>query len=125
MGAWAVSGKLTGIDALPQFQQGVGKLFQQQTQNTWRISGDGQQGYQISSDTGASFPLIIYKASKNTAMVRYQHPTYNTMSQEAIVMQLENGGATFQGLERISIVKDGQQPPRAKVTYQLFGQRQQ
>jgi len=71
-----------------------------------------------------STTLTIYKVMNNQAFIRYQHPIGKTMAQEAIVMELQNGGASFQGLERISIIKDGQQPPRAKVTYQLYGQRQ-
>ncbi len=46
------------------------------------------------------------------------------MAQEAVVLELQNGGMSFQGLERISIVKEGEPQPRAKVTYQLYGQRQ-
>jgi hypothetical protein len=123
LGRWQVSGQLGNIEAQPQFQAGVGKLFQGQTQNVWNITGT-PGNYTMSTDQGVSTALNIWKATKDTAMIRYRHPTYNVTSEEAIVLQLQNGGATFQGLERISIVKDGQQPPRAKVTYQLFGQRQ-
>jgi hypothetical protein len=124
LGTWLVQGQRTNIEAQPQFQQGVGGLFQGNTQNTWNIAGSPQQGYQMSNDQGVSTALTIYKVSKNTAFIRYQHPISKTMAQEAIVMELQNGGATFQGLERISIVKEGEPNPRAKVTYQLVGQRQ-
>ncbi|MGH9554162.1 MAG: hypothetical protein ACRD3W_32590, partial [Terriglobales bacterium] len=59
-----------------------------------------------------------------TAFIRYQHPISKTMAQEAIVMSLVPGGIQFNGLERISIVKEGMAQPRAKVTYQLMGSRQ-
>jgi hypothetical protein len=125
MGSWLVQGHLSGVDAAtPQFQQDVSRAFNPNTQNTWNIAGSPQQGYQMSNDIGVSTTLTIYKVSKNQAFIRYQHPMGKVMAQEAIVMQLQNGGATFEGLERISIIKDGQQPPRAKVTYQLNGQRQ-
>ncbi|MBS2005849.1 MAG: hypothetical protein JST01_02335 [Cyanobacteria bacterium SZAS TMP-1] len=124
LGSWLVQGQRTGIEAQPQYQQGIEGLFAGGTRNTWNIAGSPQQGYQMSNDQGVSTTLTIYKVMNNQAFIRYQHPIGKTMAQEAIVMELQNGGATFQGLERISIVKDGQQPPRAKVTYQLFGQRQ-
>jgi len=124
MGSWLVKGALSGLDAAPQFKDKVGGLFQQNTSNTWNIAGSPQQGYQMSNDMGVSTALTIYKVSKNTAFIRYQHPMGKTMAQEAIVMELQNGGATFQGLERISIVKEGEPGPRAKITYQLLGQRQ-
>jgi hypothetical protein len=124
LGSWAVQGQRTGIEAQPAFQQGIGNLFAQNTQNTWNIAGSPQKGYQMSNDAGVSTALTIYKVMNNQAFIRYQHPIGKTMAQEAIVMELQNGAATFQGLERISIIKDGQQPPRAKVTYQLNGQRQ-
>jgi hypothetical protein len=44
------------------------------------------------------------------------------MAQEKIIMQLQNGGANFAGLEAIDIVKEGQK--RATVKYQLSGSRQ-
>jgi hypothetical protein len=46
------------------------------------------------------------------------------MAKEAIVMELQNGGASFSGLERITIVKPETKEERATVTYQLVGQRQ-
>jgi hypothetical protein len=124
MGTWSVQGQRSSINAQPEFQKGISGLFPGGTQSTWNISGSPQQGYQMSSDTGVNTPLNIYKVSKNQAFIRYQHPVYKTMAQEAIVLELQSGGATFQGLERIAIIKDGQQPPRATVKYQLFGQRQ-
>jgi len=124
LGSWLVQGQRTGIEAQPQFQNGIEGLFAGGTRNTWNIAGSPQQGYQMSNDQGVSTTLTIYKVMNNQAFIRYQHPIGKTMAQEAIVMELQNGGASFQGLERISIIKDGQQPPRAKVTYQLYGQRQ-
>ncbi|HMP51824.1 MAG TPA: hypothetical protein PKD05_09740, partial [Candidatus Melainabacteria bacterium] len=67
-------------------------------------------------------PLFVNKVQGNTAFIRYGHPIKNTMAQEAIVMELSPDGKRFKGLERITIVKQGE-PPRAKVTYQLVGQR--
>lgn len=124
MGAWRVSGQRTGIEAQPQFQNGVGSLFAPTTSNVWNISGNPQKGYTLTTDQGVSTALNIYKVTGNQAFIRYQHPISKTMAQEAIVMQLENGAMAFSGLERISIVKEGEPQPRAKVTYQLYGKRQ-
>jgi hypothetical protein len=126
LGQWQVSGGRTKVEAAdPAFQQQAAGAFQMQTMNTWSISGN-PGAYQISSDTGVSFQLWVDKVANGVAFVRYQHPVKNTVAQEAIVMQLGNGGATFSGLERISIVKNvpGQAPiTRCKVQYQLNGQR--
>src|SRR5262249_8202334 len=59
----------------------------------------------------------------DTAFIRYQFQVKATMAQEAVVLQLAPGGAQFQGLERIMIVRSNQ-PPRAKITYQLSGSKQ-
>ncbi len=124
MGAWLVRGLRTKVEALPQYQDGIQNIFAMNTQNIWRISGSPQMGYQLGSDTGASMPLQVVECNGATATIRYQHPMKNTMIQEAVVMQLVNGGAQFNGFERLSVVKPGEGPPRAKVTYQLQGQRQ-
>lgn len=124
LGAWRVQGQRTGIEALPQYQNGVGNLFAPTTSNVWNIAGNPQKGYTLTTDQGVSTSLNIYKVTGNQAFIRYQHPISKTMAQEAIVMQLQNGAMAFEGLERISIVKEGEPQPRAKVTYQLFGRRQ-
>lgn len=124
MGAWLVRGLRTKVEALPQYQDGISNIFSMNTQNIWRISGSPQTGYQLGSDTGATMPLTVVECDGATATIRYQHPMKNTMIQEAVVMQLVNGGAQFNGFERLSVVKPGEGPPRAKVTYQLQGQRQ-
>jgi hypothetical protein len=127
LGQWHVTGGRTKVEAAdPSFQQQAANAFQMQTANTWTISGNPGQGYSIGSDTGVNFQLWVDKVANGVAFVRYQHPVNNTVAQEAIVMQLGNGGATFSGLERISIVKNvpGQAPvTRCKVQYQLNGQR--
>jgi len=126
LGQWQVNGSRTKVEAPPSFQQQAEGAFAGQTANTWTISGNPQSGYSIGSDTGVNFQLWVDKVANGVAFVRYQHPVKNTVAQEAIVMQLGNGGATFSGLERISIVKNvpGQPPEtRCKVQYQLNGQR--
>jgi len=123
LGSWQVHGQRTQVEALPEFQAGAQQAFSLSNDQVWNISG-GQGGYTLGSNTGISTPLIVDKVQGNTAFVRYQHPIGNTMAQEAIVMSLRPGGAQFDGLERISIVKQGLPQPRAKVTYQLMGTRQ-
>lgn len=122
LGSWLVSGNRTKVESQPEFQSAAEGAFAPSTTNVWTIMGDPQKGYTIGSDTGVNFQLWVDKVQGGVAFVRYQHPVKNTVAQEAIVMQLENGGTRFSGLERVSIVKEGQ-PPRAKVTYQLVGQR--
>lgn len=124
LGVWRVMGSRSAVEALPQYQSGINNIFSATTANTWTISGNPQQGYSLSADTGASTQLVVDKVQGTTALLRYQHKINNTVAQEAVVMQLGPGGATFQGLERISIVKPGEPQPRCKVTYQLNGQRQ-
>ncbi len=126
LGQWLVNGNRTKVEAPPNFQQQAEGAFAFQTSNTWTISGNPQSGYSIGSDTGVNFQLWVDKVANGVAFVRYQHPVKNTVAQEAIVMQLGNGGATFSGLERISIIKNEPgQPPvtRCKVQYQLNGTR--
>ena len=124
MGPWVVQGQRTNIEAQPQYQNGVGQLFAPTTRNVWNIGGNPQSGYTLKTDQGVTTSLNIYKVAGNQAFIRYQHPISKTMAQEAVVLELQNGGMSFQGLERISIVKEGEPQPRAKVTYQLYGQRQ-
>lgn len=122
LGSWQVHGQRTAVDALPEFQAAAQQAFSISNDQIWNISG--QQGsYILGSNTGISTALVVDKVQGNTAFVRYQHPVGNTMAQEAIVMSLRPGGAQFDGLERISIVKQGLPQPRAKVTYQLTGFR--
>jgi hypothetical protein len=123
LGAWQVAGLRSNVEAQPAFQQGIGGIFQVQNAQIWNIQGNPGSGYVLQSDTGVQTQLYIDKVAGNTAFIRYQHPIKNTMAQEAIVMQLSADGRGFSGLERISIVKQGEPQPRAKVTYQLTGRR--
>lgn len=123
MGAWLVSGQRMKVEAMPEFQAGAEAAFGMMTQNTWNISGNPNAGYQMSNDMGVSTAIVVDRVEGNTAFIRYQHPVKNTVAQEAIVMSLSADGAQFNGLERISIVKDGMPQPRAKVTYKLVGRR--
>jgi hypothetical protein len=122
LGKWQVMGSRTKIEAQPQFQQGIENIFSATTTNTWNIQGSPEQGYILSTDSGVSTAIMV-QANGEQAILRYQHPIKNTVAQEALVMQLVPGGAQFDGLERITIVKQGE-PPRAKVTYKLIGHRQ-
>lgn len=124
LGAWSVSGQRTKVEAQPEFAAGAQRAFAQTTNNIWQIRGNANSGYSLSSNTGASMPLIVDKVEGQTAFIRYQHPIGNTMAQEAVVMQLVAGNMQFTGLERISIVKQGMPEPRARVTYKLVGRRQ-
>lgn len=124
MGAWVVQGQRSKMQALPQFQSSIGQFFLPNTRNIWNISGNPRAGYTLTTDQGVSTKLNIHKVAGNTAFILYQHPTFNTMAKEAIVMELQNGGASFSGLERITIVKQETKEERATVTYQLVGQRQ-
>jgi len=123
MGVWNVQGQRSKVEAQPEFQAGAEQAFATSTSNIWEISGDANSGYNMGSNTGIKSPMIVDKVQGGTAFIRYQHPVGKTMAQEAIVMTLAPGGAQFNGLERITIVKPNQ-PPRARVTYQLFGRRQ-
>ena len=123
LGIWQVHGVRTVVDALPEFQAGAQQAFSVNNDQMWNISGSPTNGYTLGSNTGISTALVVDKVQGNTAFVRYQHPVGNTMAQEAIVMSLRPGGAQFDGLERIAIVKQGLSQPRAKVTYQLSGMR--
>ena len=76
----------------------------------------------LNNDQGVSTSLLV-QSTGDTAILRYQHPIKNTVAQEAVVMQLLPGGASFNGIERISIVKQGE-GVRAKVEYNLLGRRQ-
>ena len=125
MGAWNVEGQRIKVVAMPEFQEGAERAFAGNTSNVWQISGNPQSGYAMSSNTGIQTSLVVDKVENNTAYMRYQHPVGNTTAQEAIVMTLTAGGAQFNGLERVSIVKQGLPQPRAQVTYQLIGHRQQ
>jgi len=123
LGRWQVLGNRSSVEAQPQYQSGMDSIFSMTTSNMWNIQGSPEQGYMLSTDTGVSTPLMV-QTQGNTAILRYQHPIRNTVAQEALVMQLGPNGAQFEGLERISIVKQGEPGPRAKVTYKLIGRRQ-
>jgi hypothetical protein len=120
MGSWRVQGQRSKVEALPEFQSTAESAFQLNTNNTWNING--QPGSYSMSNGEMNTPLWVDKVEGGTAFIRYQHPVGKTMAQEAIVLSLVPGGVQFNGLERISIVKEGS-PPRAKVTYQLAGSR--
>jgi hypothetical protein len=124
MGVWNVQGRRQKVEALPEFQEGAERAFSVSNQQIWTIQADQSGGYLLGSNTGIQTPLYVDKVVGTTAYLRYQHPVGKTMAQEAIVMSLAGGGAQFNGLERISIVKEGLPQPRAKVTYQLIGNRQ-
>lgn len=121
MGAWRVQGQRRNVEAMPEFQAGAEQAFSLNTNNTWNING--QPGSYSMSNGEMSTPLWVDKVEGGTAFIRYQHPVGKTMAQEAIVLSLVPGGAQFNGLERISIMKEGIPQPRAKVTYQLSGMR--
>ncbi|MBX9692960.1 MAG: hypothetical protein K2Z81_11295 [Cyanobacteria bacterium] len=123
LGAWLVRGRRQSVQALSQFQAGASSIFSEQTQNVWNITGSPNSGYAFSNEIGVKSQIFVDRVSGNTAFIRYQHQIKNTMAQEAIVMQLVPGGAQFNGLERISIVKQGEPKPRAQVTYELIGTR--
>lgn len=123
MGAWHVQGQRSKVEAaVPEFQNDAERAFQLNTNNVWNINGS--PGNYSMSNGEMSTQLWVDKVEGGTAFIRYQHPIRNTMIQEAIVLSLVPGGVQFSGLERISVVKEGQPQPRAKVTYQLSGQRQ-
>lgn len=124
MGTWQVHGQRTAVEAMPEFQAGAERSFAMSNDQIWNISGDQANGYTLGSNTGINTALFIAKVQGSTAFVRYQHPVGNTMAQEAIVMSLTPGGLQFDGLERVSIVKQGLSQPRARVTYHLTGIRQ-
>lgn len=121
LGSWRVQGQRMKVEAKPEFQAGAEAAFSVQTTNVWNIGGDPNSGYSMSNDAGVSTQLVVDKVEGNTAFIRYQHPINNTVAGEAIVMSLVPGGVRFNGLERVSISKQGDL--RAKVTYQLVGQR--
>lgn len=124
MGRWLVTGMRSNVEAKPDFQAAANNAFAGQTQNVWNITGNPNSGYSFANDQGVKTQIFVDKVQGDTAFIRYQHPVGNTMAQEAIVMQIGAGGAQFSGLERISIVKQGEPQPRAKVTYNLQGRRQ-
>lgn len=125
MGAWLVQGNRKEVKAnTPDFQATANSAFAQSTRNIWNIQGNANN-YSLTTDQGVTTQLHIWKVAGNRAFIRYQHPIGKTMAQEAIVMELGNNGASFSGLERISIIKEGEKIPRAQVTYGLSGTRQQ
>ena len=120
LGRWTVRATRKSVEAQPEFQAGAENAFAINTTNSWNITGDPQKGYVIESDSGINTQLYVDKVGKGTAIIRYQHPVKNTNAQESVI--LTGGGNSFEGLERIAIVKAGQ-PPRAKVEYNLSGSR--
>jgi hypothetical protein len=124
LGRWNVRGQRQKVQAMPEFQASAEQAFAGNTNNVWTIAGSPQSGYSLSADSGISTQFVVDKVEGNTAYIRYQHPIGKTMAQEAVVLSLSPGGLQFNGLERISIVKEGLAQPRAQVTYQLVGNRQ-
>lgn len=122
MGNWLVLGSRQNIEARPEYQNGVGNIFTSSNSQTWNIVG-GPGGYQMGSSSGVQ-QVQIGQCNNTTAFIRYAHPVGNTVAQEAIVMQLSPDGQTFQGMQRITIKKQGEPTPRAQVTYSLMGRRQ-
>jgi hypothetical protein len=121
LGRWSVNGQRQKVEAMPEFQAGAEQAFSMNTNNTWSINGN--PGNYTMSNGEMSTQIWVDKVEGGTAFIRYQHQVKNTMAQEAIVMSLTANGASFNGLERISIVKEGLAQPRAKVTYALAGRR--
>lgn len=121
LGVWHVNGSRTKVEA-SQNQEGFSRVFAVTTTNTWRIVGNRDRGYVLSTDSGVQTALVV-ETKGNSAILQYQHPINKTMAQEAVVISLGPGGAQFQGLESITIVKQGELSPRAKVTYKLIGTR--
>ncbi len=123
LGTWKVLGNRTRVEGSnAKYQQGFEQAAAMTTSNVWTIQGSPEQGYMMSTDQGVSTPILV-ESQGDKAVFRYQHPIQNCMAQEAVVMQLLPGGGGFEGLERTTIVKQGEQP-RAKITYQLMGHRQ-
>jgi len=124
MGSWLVQGQRTKVQAInAEFQANAEAGFAMTTRNVWNINGSPQGGYTMSNDQGVSTALQIQKMmGPNKAVVAYQHQMGKAMAQEMILMELQNGGASFTGIERITIVKEGTK--RANVSYALSGQRQ-
>jgi outer membrane biosynthesis protein TonB len=122
MGNWLVLGQRSNIQARPEYQNGIDNIFTSSNSQTWNIVG-GPGGYSMSSTSGVQ-SVQVGQCTSSTAFVRYAHPVGNTVAQEAIVMQIAPDGRTFQGMQRITIRKQGEPAPRAQVTYQLMGRRQ-
>ena len=123
LGRWSVSGQRSSMEGQPQYQSALGGIFAATTSNTWNVTGDPEQGYLLTTDSGVSTPLSVHMENSQTAVLQYKHPINKTLALEAVVLQLNPGGTSFSGLERISIVKPGEPAPRAKVTYKLFGRK--
>jgi hypothetical protein len=122
LGNWNVIGQRSGVQALPQYQQGIDGIFTASNSQTWNITGS-PGGYAMGSSSGVQ-NVQVGQCNQSTAFLRYQHQVGNTMAQEAIVMQLSPDGRSFQGMQRITIKKPGEPQPRAQVTYKLMGSRQ-
>jgi hypothetical protein len=124
MGTWRVSGNRTKIEAMqPEFEATAQQAFAPNTNNMWTIQGSPQGGYSMGNGEMQCQFFVDKIGPDGTAFIRYSHAIGHTEAQEAVIMTLTNGGRSFNGLERISIVKPGEQGPRCKVTYALSGQR--
>ncbi|HEY9774997.1 MAG TPA: hypothetical protein V6C81_14630 [Planktothrix sp.] len=122
MGSWRVLGQRSKVEAKPEFEQTAQTAFAMTTNNTWTITGSAQGGYTMGNGEMQCAIMVDKIGPDGTAFIRYQHQVGHTMAQEALILTLTNNGMSFNGLERISIVKENE-PPRAKITYQLQGQR--
>jgi hypothetical protein len=122
LGQWLVLGSRGKIDAQPQYQNGIQDIFTASNSQNWNIQG-APGGYAMSSTSGVS-QVQVGNCTADTAYIRYQHQVGKTMAREAIVMQISPDGRSFQGMQRISIVKPGEMMPRATVQYNLVGRRQ-
>jgi hypothetical protein len=123
LGNWHVRGQRTKVEAQPEFESTAQTAFAPTTDNMWQIQGNVQSGYTMGNGEMQTQLFVDRIGPDGTAFIRYPHQIGKTVAQEAIIMTLTNGGAAFNGLERISIVKQGEPQPRAKITYQLMGQR--
>lgn len=122
MGNWNVLSSRAKIEARPELQDRVANAYPMSMSQTWSIGGQPGR-YSMNSSSGVS-SVQVGNCTASVAYIRYQHQVINTMAQEAIVMQLSPDGRSFQGMERITIVKPGEPGPRFVVTYNLMGQRQ-
>ena len=74
-----MNGSRQKIEALPQYQPGIGNIFTVNNSQYWQIGGSPQQGYQLSSNTGVRTQIFVDKVQGNTAFLRYQHQIKNIL----------------------------------------------
>ena len=94
LGVWSVQGRRTTVDSLPEFQAAAQQFMAASTNSTWQITGS-PGNYQMGNGQMGT-PLIVDRVDANgTAYIRYQHPVFKVMAQEAIVLSLSPNGMTF------------------------------